>query len=155
MGTYASTSDITSGRLVGRTIDASSKPTLTQVGQWITEGEAILTGALNAVGITTPITNANGIEIMKQWACDYCEARVRMAWVAAGGDGNTDGELMLKRFDDVINAIQERPSFYESMLRAGDGDASVRVLGYVLDNDDDKTIADGDFDPAFDEDTEF
>lgn len=149
MGTYASSSDV-SARLAGRTIDASSKPTSTQVEQWITEAEARLTGALRAANVSMPVTDTDGIETLKSWACDYAEGHTRKAWVSADGEGSVEANNLLEAFEKRLVDIKESPSWYEAMLQSGDGNASVRVRAYVLSNADSKTITDGDFDPEFD-----
>lgn len=150
MGTYASTSDI-AARLPYRTIDSNSKPTSTQVGQWITEAEAMLTAALDTCQITTPVTNSNGIELLKSWACDYAEGRTRMAYANSGGDGgNDDGKDLIENFKELIDKILDNPTMYSAMFNAGDAEASSRrVRGYVLDNDDSVSISNGDFEPTF------
>jgi len=155
MGTYASTSDL-QPRLAGRTIGASTKPTTTEVGVWITDAEAQLTGVLNAIGVGTPVTDSNGIAILKSWACDYAEGRVRRAWNAEeAGAESDDGKALIDGFEARLKDMITNPGFYAAMLNAGDGAASSRVQAYVLSNDDDKTIEDGDFGPLVDSDTEF
>jgi len=151
MGTYAATTDV-DARLAGRPASsASTKPTSTQVGAWIDEAEAMLTGALAAGDCTTPVTDTGGIKIMRSWACDYAEGRARMAYAAAAGDGtNKDGESLIEKFDKLIDDIIKCPAKYDAILSSGGAsDNTRRLRGYVLDNADSKTVSDGDFDPVF------
>lgn len=154
MGTYAAESDV-QARIPSRTISASTKPSSTDVALYITDAESRLTGALKAGQIATPITDSDGVEIMTGWVATYAEGRCRMAWAAGAGDGdNDDGKDMVQWFVEVlIPDIINNPSTYEAMLTGGAATSSSRVRSYTLDNNDDKTIADGDFDPQFASDT--
>lgn len=149
MGTYASYSDV-AARLPYRTIGASSKPTSTQVEQWITEAEAMLTGALARAGISYPVTGG-GAEIMKSWAADFAEGRTRQAYAAAGGDGgNDDGKDLIEAFRDLVRVqIPGDPPGFEAMLWTASSSTTRRLRGHVLDNADGLTISDGDFAPTF------
>ena len=149
MGTYATYSDV-GARTPARTIDATSMPTATQVSAWVDEGEALLGGALSAGQITIPITDASGIKLMRSWTCDYAEAHLRMAWASTANDGNPDGQQLLDRFNATIDDIYSHPSRYQASLWSGASSESTRrVRGYVLDNDDSKSITNGDFAPEF------
>jgi len=156
MGTYVSTSQV-GARLPYRTIDGSSSPSSTQVGEWIDEAEAILHGALNAIEVSTPITGTDGTKIMRSWVLDYSVGRTREALAAAGGDhGNDAGREEIERFNTQIEEILNNSMRYSAMLQAGSGDASARqIRSYVLDNADSKTISDGDFSPTFERGEQF
>jgi hypothetical protein len=149
VATYATSANAVS-RLAGRTVDGSSKPTLTEVGEWVDEGEALILGALSSGGAATAYTNANGLKILRSWICDYAEGRIRQAWVAAIGGGEDDGIALLERFYTRLDEIANNPSRYESMLAGGgSSESSSRVRSHVINNADGKTIANGDFDPVF------
>lgn len=155
MTTYAASTDV-QARIPGRTISASTSPSTTQVTAYITEGEAMLTGALKGAQISTPITDSDGEAIMKAWAVDYAEGRCRQAWASAGGDGaNDDGQQLLDNFKALLDDIAKFPQKYEAMLTGGAATNSRYCRSYVLDNEDDKTISDGDFDPVFEADEVF
>jgi len=156
MGTYVSTAQV-GARLPYRTIDGSSSPSSTQVGEWIDEAEAILHGALNAIEVSTPITGTDGTKIMRSWVLDYSVGRTREALAAAGGDhGNDAGREEIERFNTRIEDILDNSMRYSAMLQAGSGDASARqIRSYVLDNADSKTISDGDFSPTFERGEQF
>jgi len=145
---YATTSDV-QARLPGFTLTATSQPTLAQVAQWIVEAEAMLDGALVSAGLSAPNTDARGVEILKSWACDYAEGHARTARASEGGDGaNDDGRALIEAFRDLIKNIPSQAGSYAQMLQAGAA-AGRRVRGYAIDNDDGRTIANGDFAPAF------
>ena len=153
MGAYADNTDVVA-RLRGRTITATSSPSTTDIDAWVVEGEAFLHGALKAGQITAPITDATGVIVMGGWATDYAEARTRISFATAGGDsGNDDGEKQLEEFRALIKDILDRPTIYQGMLNSGapGGENVSRVRGYVLSNDDDKSISAGDFDPHIDD----
>lgn len=152
MGTYASLSEL-KGRLAYRAqhITDTSEPNNTDINLWINEAEAALTAAIAAGQGTTPITNANGILLMKQWALMYVEGRTRMAFASAGGDGdNDDGKDLIEKFEDLIDKILDNPSRYDAMLSGGDAAETTRHLrGHVLDNQDNKSVANGDYLPEW------
>ena len=150
MGTWAAYTDV-AARIPYRTIGTSSKPTSTQVEAYITQAEHALEGALLAGGCTLPGGSDDGADVMAMWVLDYAEGMTRQAYAAAGGDGgNDDGQDLIDRFLGLLDKIRENPSWYDALLNGGDsGDSARRCLGYVLDNADEKTIADGDFDPTF------
>jgi len=140
---YATTSDV-QARLPGFTLNTTSKPTLAETTQWLVEADAMLNGALLAAGLTSPNTNAHGVEILKAWTADYAEAHVRMARASAGGDGtNDDGKDQLQAFRDLLLDIRKNPTTYGEMLEGGAAPAAARHMrGYALDNDDDVDVED-------------
>lgn len=149
MGTYANSSDV-AARVPYRKIDATSDPTDVQVEQWITAAEAKLTGVLAAGQATTPVINANGIEIVKSWVTDYAEGRVRMAYAATGDGSNDDGKDLVEGFENLLTAIRADTAGFDAELSGGTSTDSSRTMrGHVLDNSDGKTIAAGDFAPTF------
>lgn len=119
MGTYAASSDVAE-RLPYRTIDANSKPTTTAVGKWIDQAEAELTGVLDSAQITTPVTNANGINIILSWVAEYVTGLAEKAYARGGGDGDNDsGEDAIERWDALLIAIAENPSLTNKKLWGG------------------------------------
>ncbi len=153
---YATSSDV-QARDPYRPISATTSPTTTQVTQWLTEADALLNGALQAGQISTPVTSANGLEILKSWACDYGEGHLRMAYAASGGDGsNTDGRDLLEKFYKILEDILDNPARYGAMLQGGTAGSSARRLrGHVLDNADNLTVEAGDFAPKVTKDEVF
>jgi len=151
--TYATYADV-QPRVAGRTISGSTKPTSTEVSQWCTDATSMVVGALNGCGITVPTAAGDGFNIIKSWVCDYAEGRTLLAWSAEDAD-QSPGLSLIDKFKTQLADILDKPAFYEAMLNGGSGGSSNRVRAYVLSNADDKSIANGDFDPDFDSDTEF
>ncbi|MAB56166.1 MAG: hypothetical protein CL524_01315 [Aequorivita sp.] len=156
MGTYVSTSQL-AAHMPYRTFDSNTSPSTTDLGNWIDEAEAVLEGTLNAAQISTPITAAAGVKIMRSWLTDACVGITRMAFANAGGDpNNTAGQSQIEKFNQLLSDILNRPQIYAQMLGGGAGTtASRQIRSYVTDNDDSKTISGGDFDPTFTTSTDF
>lgn len=150
MGTYCTTAQV-AARLPYRTIDSSSKPTSTQVGEWIDEAEALVTAALNAIEVSTPITGDDGFRILRSIVLDYAVGHVRMAYAAAGGDADNDaGADEIERFNERVSDFFAHPTRWASMLSGGSASSNQRHLrGYQVDNDDNKSVDNGDFTPSF------
>lgn len=150
MGTYATSADVTRN-IPGRSIGETTTPSTTDIDAWISQAEAMLTGALVAGGVSTPITNANGILIMEAWAVLYAEGHARMTVAAGLGDGaNDDGKDLIEQFNKVLDDIRADPAGIEAMLSGGaTSDTTRKVKAYVLDNNDGLTVTDGDFAPMF------
>ena len=137
---YTSSSDV-QARVPGRTISATTKPTTTQVEQWLLEGEARLLGALYTGGITAPAASTTGAEIMRGWATDYAESLLRMAWASTAGDAPKDGEAQRERFDKLIDSIFEKPAQYQAMLNSGSSSSdTIYMRGANTDTSDDDYI---------------
>ncbi len=150
MSTYATYSDV-AARNPYHTVDASSKPSADDVSGWVTDAENALHGALNGVSIATPITNTGGVALMKLWVIDYVAGLVKEAYANATGDSsNEDGRSQIDKFWDRLDDIADNGSVYDEKLTGGAaGDSSRKTRFYVLDNNDGKTIAAGDFAPTF------
>ena len=150
MGTYVSTTQV-GARLPYRTFSGSTSPSTSEISEWIDEAEAMLHGLLNTVEISTPITGTDGIKIMRSWVLDYSVGQTRISLAAAGGDGDNDAGIdQLNRFYEVANDIVRNPMKYSAMLSGGAGSTSARTLrGYQTDNDDSRTVSNGDFSPKF------
>lgn len=139
-------------RVAGRTIGASTQPTSDEVTQWLREAEVALVGALRGAGVSVPEASDDGAELIKAWVVDYPVGMLKIAWL----DEADEGREMVNRFWERINEIPGKSGFYDAMLNGGStGSSSLMTRGYVRNNDDGKSLADGDFDPMFDRDTEF
>jgi len=151
VGVYATIANL-QARLPGRTIGTSSKPTQSQCEAWIDEAEAFLAGSLAASGCTSTVTAGKpGVKLMASWTLDYAEGHTRIAFASGEGEGrNQDGKDLVEKFDKLLSDIAREPNRFEIMLQGG-GSGGVMVRGYVRDNNDDKNISDGDFDPYFDD----
>lgn len=149
---YGATHGDVSARLSGRPdFTSSTSPTDSEVGAWLEEAEAKIHGALKRAGISTPVTDAEGIEILKALSIDYGEARVRLALAAAAGDGaNDDGRAELERFDEAIASMRTDPAGWSAELGGGTADASTRRLrSHVTDDVDGRASSHADFKPEF------
>ena len=132
---YATTSDV-QARFTAFTLSTGTKPTLAQVAQWLVEADAMLNGALSEAGLTSPNTNANGLEILKSLACDYAEGHLRVAMAAAGGDGtNDDGQRMLDHFYEWLKGITEGK--YNGMMQGGGATGAGHFRAPDVDDDND------------------
>lgn len=151
MATYATYADV-AARLPQHTFSVSSKPTTTQQEVWLAYAEASIIAALQSGGNPgTYVTTAGTVQI-REWATDYGEGRTRQALQSGKGDitNNGDGEKLIDDFNARILHIQTNPSLYGAMLAAGDApEGTSRLLSYQTSNDDDLTIANGDFAPTF------
>ena len=157
--TYATTSDV-QARIPYRTIGASTKPSSTQVQDWLDTGQQLLDGALLAGELPAPYATAHAMGILKTWLVSYVEGRVRMAYAAAGGDGNNDdGKDLVQAFmgtsegaaqPGLLEKIMTSPLVYGSMLAAGSApDSARRLSSHVLDNADGLSVSAGSFTPTF------
>lgn len=125
MGTYVSTSHL-EARIPYRTVSGSTSPSTTQVDYWIDEAEALIHGALSAVGLDGPFSDADQVKILRSWCLDYVEGRFRMAYAAAGGDGrNDDGKDLVERFEDRLSWIRSNGSSAQAMLSIEAGSSDV------------------------------
>jgi hypothetical protein len=149
---YATVSAI-QARLPGRTLTTTSKPTTTQMVDWVSEGDALLDSALASVGITVPVTEpARALLVLRSWSLLYSEGHTRRALASAGGDSdNDDGKDLLEQFSELLAWIRANPADVGALLsESGEAaDSARRVRGYVIDNDDNLTIENGDFAPVF------
>ena len=148
---YATSSDVAAR--VGRTLSATSAPTTTQVTEWITQAEAELNGALDAQGITNPITDSDGINFVKPYVC----ARAAMFWLQ-NKDSVTDesnSQAQIEAFERewryLTEKIEKQPAVVAAMVghALGTSAGSSKIRAYQTDNSDGLTISDGDFDPVF------
>jgi len=157
MGTYASSSDVTA-RIPTRPVGTSSAPSTTNIDAWIAGAEAKLAGRLSAAGIAVPVTNADGILILREWICDYAQGRALMA-IGGGSDEDpsyTAGVALVRGYQEWLDTISQDPAGTEAELNGGSSSSSNRLMrGYAIDNADSKTIAAGDFDPTFTRDEVF
>jgi hypothetical protein len=139
------------GRQPHRTIDATSKPTATEVQAWLDEGQAILDSELKAGELPAPYSDADAVKVLRVIVLDYAEGRLRQAYATSGGDHtNTDGLDQLDAFHKRITDIREHPVRWGAVLGAGSAPGSARrIRSYATDNDAGKSVTGGDFDPVF------
>lgn len=150
---YAESTDV-QARLPGRTISATSKPSDDDVTGWCVEADALIDGALAAyTNLTVPVTLPDrATVILKSWALLYAEGHTRMAFATGGGDGtNVDGKDLVEQFEAKLEWVRTHPQQAEAALSAtGSASSSTRRMrGYVIDNNDGKSVGAGDFAPTF------
>lgn len=149
---YIQVSEV-NARNPARAVSASTSPTDTQAQAWIEEAEAFINGALLVGNLPAPYTvGTNAAKILGMIVGDYAEGRIRIAYAAAGGDGqNKDGEAQVEKFYETCKDIKRNPETWAAMLGAGSPPvAARRNRGHVTDNADGETVDNGDFDPIFD-----
>ncbi len=151
MGTYAANTDIQT-RMPAHPWSGSSKPSTTDLTNWITLTEGQLTAALKAGGISTPITDADGIQLAKAIICEVVEGLARLALNSAVDASDAQiGNQRVKDFNELLKSVAAGgSSIWAAMLGGTSRQCGVR--GHVINNADGETIADGDFDPEFERD---
>lgn len=138
---YSSVANV-QARVPGRTLTEASKPTLTQVGEWLEEAEAMILGALASCGISQPAAESNGGKIIKSWVCDFAEGHLREAWASTAGDENRTGSPQLERFTKILDAIYAYPARCDQTLNGGASSSSTsRARGANTDTEADDYVA--------------
>lgn len=150
MGTYASVADV-QARLSGRTIDATSKPSDSQVSGWIDETEAELEGYLAAAGFATPIVGTKPVAILRSKVVSKVSGRTERAYSSGTDLEENVGEDLVTEYADFLTLVQTQPDRVARMLgvTAAGSSSESTIRTYPTDNVDSKTIAGGDFEPTF------
>jgi hypothetical protein len=150
VGTYATTA-LVQARIPTPALSTTSQPTLAQVDAWIDTAEGRLHATLAAAQISTPITDADGIEVMRHWALLYAVGWTKRAMAAAGNDGDNDaGKEERDAFEQVLKDILAQAGTYGAMLSGGDAPAGTqRIRSHVTHHPDGHTVVGGDFAPSF------
>jgi hypothetical protein len=156
VGTYVNNAQI-AAKLPYRNFTATSKPSTTDLDNWIDEAEAVLEGALDAAQITTPVTSTKGVKIVRTWVSEAVIGTVRMSFAHSGGDPNNEsGQAQIEAFNERLTDIMNNPQRYQMLLSGGAGsDSSRQIRSHSLDHPDGKTISGGDFEPTFSTGTKF
>lgn len=159
MAEYATATDV-EARLVGfpATVvpfSADTEPTLTQVQAWLDDGETTLNGSLHGAGLPAPYTGGDAKTILGEILTDLVEGRVRNVISGARGSPDRDGDKLIERFHAVCKDFLKTKEFWAGVLGAGPQSSERRAHGYVLDNNDGKSISAGDFEPWVDIDEKF
>lgn len=138
MGTYVADASEVQPRAGNRAITSTSKPSTSEVGDWIDEAEAELEGALAAAGIPTSYAaGARGFKILRAWIGSYVAGLVRVSWAASAGDGgNEDGRREITEWKDRLRDIAADPSRFSAMLSSAGSSASntVGLASHVTDS---------------------
>jgi hypothetical protein len=135
-----------------RSITASTKPSITDVNAWIVEAEAEINGYLAAMDFESPCTNSTGKSILKNKVVTYVSGLLKKAYASAGGDGsNDDGKDDIDMWNLFLDDLDKAPDKWGRIFQAGSkvGASTSRIRSYATCNNDNKSIANGDFDPEF------
>ncbi len=108
MGTYIGIEDITE-RMKQISFSATSHPSLSEVDGFIEVAEAEMTARLQAVGISTPVTDATKVLVLKGIAANRVIAEVLRAVELA----TEDAERYQKLYEDAMARIEKRPAIIE------------------------------------------
>lgn len=152
MPTWAAATDV-QARITYETISAGSTPSTTQVEAWIDEAEGRIRGVLRAAGLTTTYSDTDSVNILTHHVCDYVEGRVLLSF--ASGTGGTEdreaGTALVAKFDTFLADLRHGAIQLGSELDpSGDVPDSIQLArSHIEDNEDDLTLDNGDFDPAF------
>ena len=100
--------------------------------------------------MTTPISNAEGVEQLKALSVDYAEARLRMTLAPPGTDGHEQGRGLLADFNAVLVDMRNQPADWSAMLEGGSAaDGTRRIRSHVLDDIDGRASDHADFEATF------
>lgn len=126
MGTYVASAAEIQPRAGNRAITSTSKPSTTEVSDWIDEAEAEILGALAASSIPTSYASGTrGFRILRGWVGGYVAGLVRVSWAASAGDGgNQDGQRELDDWKARLRMIADDPSRVSAMLSEAGSPAS-------------------------------
>jgi hypothetical protein len=117
---YAAYTDVTP-RLAGRTFSGSTEPSTTDITAWITYAEAEIDSTLTAIGLDPPITDSDGVEVLKGIACLYAEGQTRLALDTNNAGEGDDGSSMIERFFTRLKEIRDDAAFWYTKLGEGSG----------------------------------
>lgn len=138
-------------RAGGRTLTATSVPSIDDVERIAESAEAELLGTMASVGIPTSyVAGSRGELTIRSWVADYVAGVFRTANAAAAGDGdNDDGLIQIERWEKRLNQIVSDPDRFGGMLTT-DGTApasTVRIGSHATDTTLD--IPSADLEPQF------
>lgn len=108
MGNYITTTDI-AGQFPSLEITATSKPSTTQVDEYITNIEAQIDGCLRAMGITVPVTDAEAKAYLKQIAIDGASWRFLSAKFCGCSEEVERAEGFRRSFMDGLKMLKNVP----------------------------------------------
>ena len=150
---YAQVKDVearlSSFPLEGGKFTKNTEPTVDHVARWLCEYEAKLNACLYGVGLPAPYSSKHALYVLGVIVATAVEGRVRQVYAAARGGGDDDGQEQLQAFKDACKDIRENQSYWADALGEGTQVADRNADGYVLNNNDGKSIGAGDFAPTF------
>lgn len=150
MPNYLSTTEF-AGRFPEFTIDSSSTPSTTHLGNYIADIEAEVDAIVRSIGITAPVTNASALAYLKGVTRDGVAALYLHAKLADIAEpDNKRAAFYQRRYENALKEIKANPQ----IVRAADR-ISAEFSGDGVGQGNDTTNFDndaGDSDPLFDRD---
>lgn len=105
-------------RLGGRPLNLTSKPSISDVEAWLSDGEARLDATLVSVGVSAPVTSERGIAVCRSVVEGYAQGLAMQIYAGAGGGNDNDGNPQTQRFEDFLKWILDHPSQAGAMMDA-------------------------------------
>jgi len=122
MADYCTTDDVVR-ELPSITIDVNTKPSTTEVDQFCSDITAEMDARMRAVGILTPITEADGLKVLEPIAINGVKAKV----VRANVEGEQEtGAIYETLYQDAMKRIEQRPSIIRETDSPGQPEGSSR-----------------------------
>ena len=92
------------------TFAVSSKPTIAEVTSWCAEISTIMDSRFNAIGVTTPVVDANKLVVVGDIAKNGVLAKI---WRSINTDSQAARDRQ-KLFDDAMKQIETRPAILQT-----------------------------------------
>lgn len=111
---YCTVADI-QAKLQHITIDDTSNPSRVEVGEFIAQTDALIDARLNALGITTPVTDSDKLLVVKPVAVHGVVAEVLRSLEMESEEARTRQEL----FESVLRNIERNPGILQTAEGGG------------------------------------
>ena len=125
---YCATTDVIR-ELPNVTIDGTTKPSTTEVDQFCTDIDAEMDARMRAVGLIVPVTDADGLAVLKPIAVNGVKAKVLRATHIQDGE---DGQAMT--YEELYQSAMQRIENNPSIIR--ETDSPGQPQGTARDDDD-------------------
>jgi hypothetical protein len=147
MADYGGTAAMVVARLGNVDVTAISKPSTSDIDSWIESAEAQINAYLKAGGSIVPITDADGVEQLRELTLEFAEGRTRRA-LAPPGSSTDDADKLLDGFKEILKDMRENPAAWGAQTSGGSADEdTTRLRNHVVNDVDGRTRAD--FAPTF------
>jgi len=105
------------------TIGADTKPSTTEVDQFCSDITADMDARMRAVGILTPVTDAEALKVLEPIAINGVKAKV----IRANVEGKQDTAVIYETlYQDAMKRIEQRPSIIRETDTPGQPEGSSR-----------------------------
>ena len=125
---YCATTDVIR-ELPNVTIDGTTKPSTTEVDQFCTDIDAEMDARMRAVGLIVPVTDADGLAVLKPIAVNGVKAKVLRATHIQDGE---DGQAVT--YEELYQSAMQRIENNPSIIR--ETDSPGQPQGTARDDDD-------------------